>query len=57
MIGTNNTSKYTTNEAVNKILNLNSFTESNAERYKVTISTLVIHVGNLKSGIVVRMVF
>ena len=41
-VGTNDTSKYKLNELVNKILDLKSFVESNAEKCKVIISTLAM---------------
>ena len=41
-VGTNDTSKYKPNELVNKILDLKSSVESNAEKCKVIISTLAM---------------
>ena len=42
------------NEVVNKIFDLRSFVESNAERCKVIISILTIRVDNQECRIIVR---
>ena len=55
-IGTKDTSNYTPNGVVNKISDLKSFVESNAEKCKAIILTLTVCVGNQKLGNVVRKV-
>lgn len=53
-ISTKGSSKYTPNEAINRILDLKSFFESNAQKCKVIILTLPMRVDNQKIRTVVH---
>ena len=56
-IGTNDTSKYTPNEIVNKVLALKRFVTSQNEKCKVIISTLAMRVDSSKNGNAVQKVY
>ena len=49
-IGTNDTSKYTPSEIVDKVLALKRFVVSQSEEYKVIISTLTMRVDVQRTG-------
>ena len=49
-IATNDTSKYTPNEIINKMLVLKGFVASQNEKCKVIISTLTVRVDSSKNG-------
>ena len=49
-IGTNDTSKYTPNEIVDRVLALKRFVVSQSKECKVIVSTLTICVDNSKTG-------
>ena len=55
-IGTNDTSKYTPSEIVDKVLALKRFVVSQSEEYKVIISTLTMRVDSSKNGKAVQKV-
>ena len=55
-IGTNDTSKYTPNEIVDKVLALKRFVVSQNKEYKVIISTLTMRVDSSKNGNAVQKV-
>ena len=55
-IGTNDTSKYTPNEIVDRVLALKRFVVSQNKECKVIVSTLTMRVDNSKNGNAVQKV-